>query len=116
MIAEDSSSIRQLVEFTLKSAKYGVLSYEDGDSAAAAVAKEKIDLLITDLNMPGKNGIELIQSVRAGSLNKTIPILMLTTESDPEKKAAGKAAGATGWITKPFNGQKLLMTVQKLLR
>ena len=116
MTADDSSSVRQMVGFTLKQAGYEVIEAVDGENAVAKAADRKIDMLITDLNMPRLDGIGLIKQIRANPLYKFIPIIMLTTESQPEMKQKGKAAGATGWIVKPFKPEQLLGIVKKVLR
>lgn len=115
MTVDDSASIRQMVSFTLKQGGYDVLEAVDGKDALAKLANKKVDMLITDLNMPNLDGIGLIKSVRASGLNKFIPIVMLTTESQESRKQEGKAAGATGWIVKPFNPEQLLAVVKKVL-
>lgn len=114
LAVDDSKTMREMVSFTLKSAGYEVIEAEDGKAALATLNGEKIDAVITDLNMPNMNGFELIQSLRANPLYKFTPILMLTTEGDDSKKQQGKTAGATGWIVKPFNPQKLVEVVQKV--
>lgn len=116
MTADDSASMRQMVTFTLKQAGYTVVAAVDGNDALVQMEKTKVDMLITDLNMPNVDGIELIRRVRARPLLKFIPIIMLTTESADDKKMAGKAAGATGWIVKPFAADQLLAVVKKVLR
>lgn len=112
---DDSASMRQMVCFALKGAGYEVVEAADGADALNKAKSKKVDLVITDLNMPNKDGISLIKELRAMSDYKFTPILMLTTESGDEKKQAGKAAGATGWIVKPFNPEQLLKTVSKVL-
>ena len=102
MTVDDSSSIRQMVSFTLTEAGYEVIEAEDGIDAVNKLNGKNVNLLITDLNMPNMDGITLIKNVRTDPVNKYIPIIMLTTESQAEKKMEGKAAGATGWIVKPF--------------
>ncbi len=116
MTADDSGSVRQMVSFTLKQAGYEVVEAEDGEDAAVKIGAQKIDMLITDLNMPRLDGIGLIKKVRANPLYKFIPIIMLTTESQPEMKQKGKSAGATGWIIKPFKPDQLLGIIKKVLR
>lgn len=111
---DDSRTMREMVSFTLKGAGYEVLEAEDGKDAIAKLASQTVDVVITDLNMPNMNGIELIRALRADARFKFTPILMLTTESDDSKKGEGKAAGATGWLVKPFNPEKLIQTVQKV--
>ena len=84
----------------------------DGVDALEKLSNEPVDMLVTDLNMPNLDGINLIQEVRQKPGNRFMPIIMLTSESQPEKKSAGKAAGASGWITKPFNPDQLLAVVR----
>lgn len=115
MTADDSASIRQMVTFTLKQSGYEVLEAVDGQDALTKLAAKKVDMLITDLNMPKLDGISLIKGVRASKLNKFIPIIMLTTESQDSKKTEGKAAGATGWIVKPFKPEQLIGVVKKVI-
>lgn len=115
MTADDSASVRQMVAFTLKQNGYDVIEAVDGQDALTKLGSKKVDMLLTDLNMPKLDGIGLIKGVRAGTLNKFIPIVMLTTESQDSKKSAGKAAGATGWIVKPFKPEQLIAVVKKLL-
>src|ERR1700750_2699250 len=98
MAVDDSRTMREMVSFTLKGAGYEVIEAEDGKAALASLNGEKIDAIITDLNMPNMNGFELIQALRGNPLYKFTPILMLTTEGDDSKKQEGKSAGATGWI------------------
>jgi two-component system, chemotaxis family, chemotaxis protein CheY len=115
MTADDSASVRQMVAFTLKQNGYEVVEAVDGQDALSKLSAKKVDMLLTDLNMPKLDGIGLIKGVRAGSLNKFIPIVMLTTESQDTKKAEGKSAGATGWIVKPFKPEQLIAVVKKVL-
>ena len=115
MTADDSASVRQMVAFTLKQNGYEVIEAVDGQDALQKLAGKKVDMLLTDLNMPKMDGLGLIKGVRAGGLNKFIPIIMLTTESQDCKKAEGKAAGATGWIVKPFKPEQLIAVVKKVL-
>ncbi len=115
MTVDDSASVRQMVSFTLKSEGHSVIEAVDGKDALGKL-KGPVDMIITDLNMPNMDGIELIKQVRAQSAYKFIPIIMLTTESQAEKKQDGKAAGATGWIVKPFKPEQLLAVVKKVLR
>lgn len=114
LTVDDSKTMREMVSFTLKSAGYDVIEAEDGKAALDKLNGAKVDAIITDLNMPNMNGFELIRALRANPLYKFTPILMLTTEGDNSKKEEGKAAGATGWIVKPFNPQKLVEVVQKV--
>lgn len=115
MTADDSASVRQMVSFTLKQNGYDVIEAVDGHDALKKLGTQKVDALITDLNMPNLDGIGLMKGVRAGAINKFIPIIMLTTESQDAKKAEGKAAGATGWIVKPFKPEQLLAVIKKVL-
>jgi two-component system, chemotaxis family, chemotaxis protein CheY len=116
LIVDDSASIREVVKFTLENAGFEVLVGIDGEDAQKFLDGRQIHLLITDLHMPNKNGIELIKDVRATENYKRIPILFLTTESQKEKKLEAKDAGATGWLIKPFVPQKLLAAINKVLR
>ncbi len=117
MTVDDSTSIRQMVAFTLGGAGYQVVEASDGMDALSKLGDSTtIDMLVTDLNMPNMDGIELVRSVRAQSRHKFIPILLLTTESQEAKKQQGKAAGASGWIVKPFNANQLIDVVRKLLK
>ena len=115
LTADDSSSVRQMVSFTLKQAGYDVVEACDGQDALDKAKANKVNMVITDLNMPNMNGIELIKSLRAEAAYKFIPIIMLTTESQASKKQEGKSAGATGWIIKPFKPDQLLGVVKKVL-
>ena len=111
---DDSMSIRETVRMTLQPAGYTVLAAEDGAKGLALCESNKADLVVTDLNMPNMDGITLITRLRALAAYKFTPILMLTTESQDEKKQAGKRAGATGWIIKPFDPARLVAVVQKV--
>ena len=114
LTVDDSSSVRQLVRFTLAEAGYEVMEAVDGQDALAKLTVP-VHLVVTDLNMPNLDGIGLIRGIRANPAYKGIPILMLTTESQDAKKQEGRAAGATGWIVKPFNPQQLLAVIRKVL-
>lgn len=115
MTVDDSASVRQMVAFTLRRAGHEVIEAAHGQEALAALGATRADLVITDLNMPHMDGIELIRRLRAQAQYQYTPILMLTTESQPDKKQAGKAAGATGWIVKPFTPEQLVAVVNKVL-
>lgn len=115
LCADDSASIRQMVAFTLQSAGYEPVTANDGSDALAKLGGQRFAMIITDLNMPGCDGISLIRKVRADPRHAGVPIVMLTTESEESKKMEGKAAGATGWIVKPFDQAKLLAVVKKLV-
>jgi two-component system, chemotaxis family, chemotaxis protein CheY len=114
LTVDDSKTMRDMVSFTLKGAGFEVREAADGKEALGVLASYKPDVVITDLNMPNMNGFELIRALRAGNDHKFTPILMLTTEGDDSKKQEGKAAGATGWIVKPFAPEKLVQVVQKV--
>lgn len=114
LTVDDSKTMREMVAFTLKGAGYEVMEAEDGKAALDVLNGVKVDAIITDLNMPNMNGFELIRALRANPLFKFTPILMLTTEGEGGKKEEGKAAGATGWIVKPFNPEKLVEVVKKV--
>ncbi|MGC2401946.1 MAG: response regulator [Acidobacteriaceae bacterium] len=115
LIVDDSASMRQMVGFTLKEGGFEVIEAEHGQDALDKLKGITVDLVITDLNMPVMDGITLIENLRKQPAMKTKPILMLTTEGLANKKEQGKAAGATGWIVKPFDPEKLLLTVAKVL-
>ncbi len=115
MTVDDSASVRQMVSFTLKNEGHNVIEAVDGKDALGKLTGQ-VDMIITDLNMPNLDGIELIRQVRAKPAYKFIPIIMLTTESQAQRKQEGKAAGATGWIVKPFKPEQLLAVVSKVLR
>lgn len=112
---DDSGSIRQMVSFTLKSAGYTVIEAVDGQDGMDKARQKTVDLVLTDQNMPRMDGLSLIKALRTLPEYRKVPIMMLTTESSDEIKARGRAAGATGWIVKPFDPQKLLEVVKKIL-
>jgi two-component system, chemotaxis family, chemotaxis protein CheY len=114
LIVDDSVSMRQMVGFTLREGGFEVIEAEHGQDALDKLQNTTVDLVITDLNMPVMDGITLIQNLRRQPAMKTKPILMLTTDGLAGKKEQGKAAGATGWIVKPFDPEKLLQTVAKV--
>lgn len=116
LAVDDSASMRQMVAFTLKGAGYSVVEAVDGQDALTKAKTAKIDLVLTDVNMPKMDGIALIKALRVLPAFKFTPILMLTTESGSEKKIEGKTAGATGWIVKPFNPDQLLATIKKVIK
>ena len=115
LTADDSASVRQMVTFTLQEAGYEVMEAVDGRDAFAKASSRTPHMLITDLNMPNLDGIGLIRALRAAPACRFIPMVLLTTESQAEKKQEGKAAGATGWIVKPFKPEQLLAVVRKVL-
>jgi two-component system chemotaxis response regulator CheY len=114
LTVDDSASIRQMVKFTLADAGYSIVEAVDGKDALTKLTGH-VNLVITDLNMPNLDGIGFIRSVRANPAWKGVPIIMLTTESQETRKQEGKAAGATGWIVKPFTTQQLLAVVKRVL-
>lgn len=116
LTVDDSVSVRQMVGFTLRRAGYTVLEATDGRDAIAKLAGTSVQMVITDLNMPNMDGLSLIRDLRAQPAYRFVPIVMLTTESEPQKKEAGRAAGATGWIVKPFTPEQLVAVVGKVLR
>ena len=116
LIVDDSASMRQLVSFTIKEAGFDVLVAENGKDALGKLGGVKVDMVITDLNMPEMDGITLIKSLRGMAGYKFTPIVMLTTESQETKKQEGKQAGASGWIVKPFTPDKLLDVVKKFVK
>lgn len=116
LVVDDSTSMRQMVSFTMKEAGFEVIEGSNGQEALTHVQGKPINLVITDLNMPVMDGMTLIRQLRAKPEYKFTPILMLTTESQESKKQEGKAAGATGWIVKPFNPEQLLQVVAKVVR
>ena len=115
LAVDDSASMREMVGETLRSAGYEVLSAVDGHDALLTAKSNKVSLVLTDLNMPNMDGITLIRELRALPEYKYTPILMLTTEFKDDKKEQGKAAGATGWIVKPFDPDKLISVIRKVL-
>lgn len=115
LAVDDSASMRQMVSFTLKGAGYNVVEAVDGVDALNKAKAQNFDCIVTDVNMPNKDGITLIRDLRALPNYKFTPMLMLTTESGTDKKQQGKEAGATGWIVKPFNPDQLLKTIKKVL-
>ena len=115
MVVDDSISVRKMVAFTLENAGYTVVEAENGQDAIEKLNGSNIDMLIVDLNMPHVDGFELTRSVRAISRHQFTPIVMLTTESQNSKKQMGKAAGATGWITKPFKPDQLIGVIKRVM-
>lgn len=115
LVVDDSASIQQLVSFTLKNQQHEVDVAGDGAEALDTVGNKQYDLIITDMNMPNMNGVEMTQQVRQLDNYRHTPILMLTTESEKDTKMQGKQAGVTGWIVKPFSPEGLLKIVAKVL-
>lgn len=115
LAVDDSTSIRQMVAFTLKSAGYTVIEAVDGQDGLDKAKAQTADLILTDQNMPRMDGLTLIKTLRALPQFASTPILMLTTESSDDMKVQGRSAGATGWIVKPFDPHKLLEVIKKVL-
>ena len=115
LAVDDSSSLRQMVAFTLKSSGFDVIEAIDGQDAIEKLGDRRVDLVLTDQNMPRMDGITLVKHLRSLPQFKTTPILILTTESSDEMKQAGRAAGAAGWLVKPFDPRKLVDVIRKVL-
>jgi two-component system chemotaxis response regulator CheY len=115
LVVDDSTTMRQMVSFTLSDAGHEVVEAADGAAAVKEAHARRFDLVITDVNMPGMNGIDLVKALRALPDFKFIPMLVLTTESGQDVKQRGREAGATGWIVKPFSPDILLATLKKVL-
>jgi two-component system chemotaxis response regulator CheY len=115
LIVDDSPSIRQMVEMTLKSADYLVTAAEDGQAALELCQAHQYQFVLTDQNMPKMDGITLVKSLRAIDNYKRTPIIILTTEASDNMKSQGREAGATGWMVKPFDPNKLLQVTAKVL-
>lgn len=115
LAVDDSPSMRQMVSYTLESAGYDVVMANDGAEALKIAEETVVNLVLTDVNMPNMDGITLVEELRKLDAYKYMPILVLTTESSTEKKMQGKAAGATGWIVKPFDPTQLLDTLRRVL-
>jgi two-component system, chemotaxis family, chemotaxis protein CheY len=116
LAVDDSISMRQMVSFTLKNAGYEVVEAVDGEDAFDKAIQRPFDLVLTDQNMPRLDGIGLTKRLREHPNFKTTPILILTTESSDQMKQAGRAAGATGWLVKPFDPTKLIEVIKKVVR
>lgn len=115
LAVDDSASMRQMVNFTLTGAGYQVKDAADGKQGLDLAKAEQFDVIVSDVNMPVMDGIAMISEIRKLPQYKSVPILMLTTESSSDKKMAGKQAGATGWIVKPFNPDQLLKTIARVV-
>ena len=114
LAVDDSVSMRRLIAWTLRSAGYHVIEAADGASALAQAGTIDVDLVITDQNMPGMDGLALTRSLRADARLRDVPVLILSTDDDPDLKQAARSAGATGWLTKPFEPQRLLEVIRKV--
>jgi two-component system chemotaxis response regulator CheY len=115
LAVDDSSSLRQMVAFSLKAAGYQVIEAVDGQDGLEKARNQTVDLVLTDQNMPRMDGLSLIKLLRGMANYQKVPILMLTTESGDEMKAQGRAAGANGWLVKPFDPQRLIEVVKKVI-
>ena len=115
LAVDDSVSIRKIVSFTLTGADYKVIEAVDGQDALDKLKTHRVSLILTDINMPRMDGLTLVKSLRENPQYKSAPILILTTESSDAMKAQGRAAGATGWLVKPFDPQRLLDVIRKVL-
>ena len=116
LAVDDSPSMRKMVSFTLTGAGYNVVEAVDGQDALEKAESHDIDLVLADQNMPRLDGIGLTRKLREHPKFKTIPILILTTESSDQMKQAGRTAGATGWLVKPFDPNRLIEVIQKVIR
>ena len=116
LAVDDSASMRQMVSFTLKNAGYDVTEAVDGEDALNKAAMRDFDLVLTDQNMPRLDGLGLTKRLRDNPKFKSTPILILTTEASDQMKQAGRAAGATGWLVKPFDPAKLIEVIRKVVR
>ena len=116
LAVDDSASMRQMVGFTLKNAGYDVVEAVDGQDAFERACRRDFDLVLTDQNMPRLDGIGLTRKLREQPKFKATPILILTTESSDQMKQSGRAAGATGWLVKPFDPAKLIEVIRKVIR
>lgn len=115
LAVDDSASMRQMVGLTLRTAGYEVVEAADGEAALAYAREHPVDLVLADVNMPKLDGIRLVAALRMLPAYQLTPLLLLTTESSPERKQQGKQAGATGWMVKPFNPDQLLATLERVL-
>jgi two-component system chemotaxis response regulator CheY len=115
LAVDDSAAMRQMVSITLSGAGYEVEQANDGREALQIAERTHFDLVITDVNMPNMDGITLVRELRGLASYKFVPMLVLTTEATAERKQQGRAAGATGWLVKPFNPERLLATIAKVL-
>ncbi|MDP2016407.1 response regulator [Hydrogenophaga sp.] len=116
LAVDDSASMRKMVAFTLTGAGYHVVEAVDGVDALEKAQTHSIDLVLTDQNMPNMDGLSLTRKLREHPKFKTTPILILTTESSDQMKQAGRSAGATGWLVKPFDPSRLIEVIQKVIR
>lgn len=115
LIVDDSASLRQIIKITLSSAGYQIIDAENGQDALNKIEGQKINLVVSDVNMPVMDGITFITELKKLPQFKFTPVIMLTTESEQEIKEAGKAAGVRAWMVKPFKPAQMLSAVQKLI-
>lgn len=115
LAVDDSASLRMAIRIALTGAGYTVTEAGDGLEGLAKAAETKFDLIVTDLNMPNMDGLTMIRALREQPQQAGVPIIFLTTESDPEMKAQAKSAGATGWLVKPFVPDQLVKVARKVL-
>lgn len=115
LIVDDAVVIRQLIGMTLSKQGFQVIEAINGNDALSKVSNKKVEMIITDLNMPEMDGLELIRQLRAKSEFRFTPIVMLTTESQEDKRQEGRMAGASGWLLKPFNARQLIEAVHKFV-
>lgn len=115
LTVDDSASLRMAIRIALTGAGYTVTEAADGAEGLAKATETRFDLIVTDLNMPNMDGLEMIRALRQQAAQAGVPIIFLTTESDDSMKAQAKAAGATGWLVKPFQPEQLIRVAQKVL-
>lgn len=115
LTVDDSRTILAMLQHTLFGAGFEVLQASDGQQGLDVLNLEDVDLVITDINMPVMDGIEFIKNVRATGRHQSLPILILTTETSQEKRDQGRAAGGTGWIVKPFDPEKLISVIKRVV-
>ena len=115
LTVDDSRTILAMLHHTLTNAGFEVLQAEDGQQGLEVLRNENVDVVITDINMPVMDGIEFIRQVRAAGMHNSLPILILTTETSQDKRDQGRAAGGTGWIVKPFDPDKLISVIHKVV-
>ena len=115
LAVDDSASLRQMVAFTLRASGHEVIEAQDASAALEALGRHDVDLVLTDRNMPGTDGIELVRLIRSRPEQRQLPILLFTTETGEEVRQAGRAAGATGWLVKPFDPKRLVEVVRRVL-
>ena len=115
LTVDDSRTILAMLHHTLSNAGFEVLQAEDGKQGLDVLRTEQVDVVITDINMPVMDGIEFIKHVRATGQHQSLPILILTTETSQDKRDQGKAAGGTGWIVKPFDPEKLISVIHRVV-